>query len=184
MRIRDWKDIVEDVIEHDVDSDGWKAVAGNRNRGLGEDMYLAHPRGGVYQLKTYAKNPFEVKGVGAKVARRIDDDIDPYLPGNEPTGGRFAVRSAPRDEDDAREKARRMEETIKTHADAPTTPADMFDDVMEALESPAFGPLSYDRYDRPEELDGLSSTFEERDEELAEELDRIIDDDEVDRGFQ
>ncbi|GAA0644327.1 hypothetical protein [Salarchaeum japonicum] len=182
MRVRDWKDIVEDVVDSGADPDGWRAVAGDRAGGVGEDLYLGHPSAGVYQLKTYAKNPYEVKGAGARVARRLDDELDSFFP--EKTGGGFAVQSPPEDEDDAEEKAQRLEEVVKAHADAPTTPDALFEDVMDAIDSPAFGPMEYDQYGRPEELDGLSDTFEEAEELLTEELDDLIESDDVGRGFQ
>ncbi|WP_122090493.1 hypothetical protein [Halalkalicoccus subterraneus] len=182
MRIREWQDILHDVIESDVEADGWRAVAGDRSRGLGEDLYLGHPRSGVYHLKTYAKNPFSVRGVGARVARNLDDEIGSYLPEGE--DGRFAVRSSPDGEEHAKEQAKRLEETIKAHADAPTTPDALFEDVMGAVESPAFGPMEYDSYGRPENLDRLAEDFEEADELLNAELDELIGDDDVDRGFQ
>ncbi len=181
MRIRDWQDVVADVTERDVPADDWRAVAGDRSGGVGEDLYLAHPAAGVFFLKTYAKNPYEVRGVGSRVARSLDDEIGTFLP--EEGTGRFAVRSAPEDEDHASEQASRVEEVVRAHADAPTTPGDMFDDVMEAMESPAFGPMEYDQYDRPDELSELSDRFEEADRLLSAELDDLIDDDEVGRGF-
>ncbi|WP_276254331.1 hypothetical protein [Halomontanus rarus] len=184
MRIREWQDILEDVTERNVDPDDWRAVAGDRSGGVGEDMYLAHPRAGVFFLKTYAKNPFEVRGVGTQVARQLDDEIGSFLPNRrEEAGGRFAVRSPPDDEDRAKQQATRLEEVVKAHADAPTTPGDMFDDMMDALESPAFGPMEYDQYDRPDELEELSDRFEEAEELLSSELDELIETDEVDRGF-
>jgi hypothetical protein len=183
MRVRDWDDIVEDVVEQNVDPQGWRAVAGDRAGGVGEDLYVGHPAAGVYQLKTYAKNPFDVRGVGARVARHLDDEIGSYLPAESDTG-RFAVQSPPDGEDEAEDRASHLEEVIKAHADAPTTPGDLFDDVMEALDSPAFGPMEYDQYDRPNELDELSSTFEEAEELLDAELEDLVDDDGVGRGFQ
>jgi len=183
MRIREWKDIVEDVVEKDVDPDDWRAVGGKRAGGVGEDLYLGHPRGGVYHLKTYAKNPYEVKGVGARVARKLDDEIGSFLPQQE-TEGRFAVQNPPESENDAEEKARHLEEVVKAHADAPTTPNDCFDDVMDALDSPAFGPIDFDRYDRPDPAEELSERFEEAEDLLNEELDDLIEDDDVGRGFQ
>jgi AcrR family transcriptional regulator len=184
MRVRDWQDILEDVIEGDSDRQGWRAVAGQRRNGVGEDLYLGHPSVGVYQLKTYAKNPYEVRGVGARVARRIDEDIDPLLPDPDRAQGRFGVRRPPEDEDHAEDMAKRLEETVKVHADAPTTPDDFFDDVMEALDSPAFGPMEFELSDRPDQLDDLSNTFEEAEELLTAELDDLIEEDEVGRGFQ
>ncbi|WP_255168184.1 hypothetical protein [Natrononativus amylolyticus] len=184
MRIREWQDVLAEVTDESrsADPDDWRAVAGDRAGGVGEDMYLAHPRAGVFFLKTYAKNPFQVRGVGAQVARKLDDEIGSFLPERD-AGGRFAVRSPPEDEDHAESQATHLEEVVKAHADAPTTPQDFFDDVMDALESPAFGPMEYDQYDRPDELDDLSDRFEEADELLSAELDDLIETDEVDRGF-
>lgn len=181
MRVRDWEDIVSDVVESSVDPEYWRAVAGTRAGGVGEDLYLGHPNAGLYHLKTYAKNPFDVKGVGTQVARRLDDEIGSYLP--EDTPARFAVQQPPQDEADAKLKARRIEETIRAHSDAPTTPDDLFDDLMDAIESPAYGPMEYDLSDRPDGLAELSSTFEEAEELLDAELEDLIAADEIDRGF-
>ena len=182
MRIRDWQDLLEDVSDRDVDPEGWRAVAGTRAHGVGEDMYLAHPRGGVYLLKTYAKNPFEVRGYGTRVARRVDDEIGTFLPESDSTG-RFAIRKPPEDESAAADTASRLEAVVKAHADAPTRPQDFFDDVMDALESPAFGPMAYDGYDRPDHLEELSTLFEDAESVLDVELDSLIETDGVDRGF-
>ncbi|RBI64068.1 hypothetical protein DMJ13_06120 [halophilic archaeon] len=187
MRIRDWQDILQDVVERDVDPEGWRATGGTRAEGVGEDLYVGHPSAGVYHLKTYAKNPFEVRGVGTRVARSLDDEIGSYLPREDYREGRFAVQhpdAAPGDEEEAEERAKRLEETIRAHADAPTNRADLFDDVMEAMESPAFGPMDYDNYDRPDAVEDLAATFEEAEELLDAELDDLIDEDEVGKGFQ
>ncbi|ELZ78796.1 hypothetical protein G3A49_17520 [Haloferax volcanii] len=192
MRVRDWQDILSEVVDagRDRDPDAWRAVAGNRRRSLGEDLFLAHPDAGVYQLKTYAKNPYEVRGVGARVARRIDDDLDPLFPrrrddgDGEATPGRFAVQNPPEDESQAESMARRLEETVKVHADAPTTADDFFTDVMEALDSPAFGPMDYEFDARPDRLDDLTEEFTDADELLSSDLDDLIESDGVDRGFQ
>jgi len=180
MRVRDWQDILEDVVEHDTDPDQWRAVGGDRRSGIGEDLYLAHPSTGVYQLKTYAKNPYEVQGVGSQVARRIDDEIDPLFP--EQGTGLFGVQQAPEDEDDAEEKATNLEEVVKAHADAPTSPKALFEDIMDTLDSPAYGPMDYEMDDRPESMADLTDTFEEAEELLDAELEDLIDED-VTRGF-
>jgi hypothetical protein len=182
MRVREWQDILDDVAAKSTDAEGWRGVAGQRRGGVGEDLYIGHPAVGVFHLKTYAKNPYDVRGVGARVARRIDDDIDPLLPGDD-AEGRFAVRGAPEDEEAAETMAKRLQETVRVHAAAPTTPDDFFEDVMEAIESPAFGPMEFDAYGRPERLDSLSSTFEEAEELLDAELEDLVDDDEIGRGF-
>ncbi len=184
MRVRDWTDILEDVTENDSDPDAWRAVAGRRRQGVGEDLFLGHPSVGVFQLKTYARNPYDVKGVGARIARKVDDDIEPLLPRRDDGAGRFAVRSPPDDEDHAKSMATRLEEALKVHAEAPTTGDDLFTDVMEALDSPAFGPMEYDGYERPDRLGDLNDLFEDVDELLSSELEDLVRDDEIDRGFQ
>jgi hypothetical protein len=184
MRVRDWTDILRDVTESGDDPDEWRAVAGQRRTGIGEDLYLGHPTVGVYHLKTYAKNPYEVKGVGTQVARKVDGDIDSLLPRRDDSTGRFAVRGTPEDEDHAKSMAKRLEETLKVHADAPTTGDDLFTDVMDAIDSPAFGPMEFELSERPERLKELSTTFEDAEDVLEAELDDLVDRDEIGRGFQ
>lgn len=180
MRVRDWQDILEDVVENDTDPDQWRAVGGDRRSGIGEDLYIAHPSTGVYQLKTYAKNPYDVQGVGAQVARRIDDEIDPLFP--EEGTGLFGVQQPVEDEKEAEEKATDLQEVLKAHADAPTTPQALFEDVMETLDSPAYGPMEFDTHDRPESMAELTDTFEEAERLLDAELEDLIDEN-VRRGF-
>ncbi|MFB6090977.1 MAG: hypothetical protein ABEJ97_07955 [Halobellus sp.] len=185
MRVRDWQDILADVTDAGVDPDGWRAVAGDRPDGLGEDLYLGHPDAGVYALKTYAKNPTELRGVGGRVARRIDEGLEPLLPSQDrDEAGRFAVQSPPEDEDHAETMARRLEETVKVHAEAPTGPEDFFEDVMDALDSPAFGPMDYEFDGRPDRLDRLREEFEDAEELLSKDLDDLVEEDGVGRGFQ
>jgi len=182
MRVRDWDDIVAEVTDAGADPDEWRAVAGSRAGGVGEDLYVGHPSAGVYQLKTYAKNPRDLRGVGTRVARKVDDGLAPYLPdGDEPR--RFAVQQAPEDEDEAEATAERVKATVESHAEAPEDGEALFRDLMEALDSPAFGPLEYEFDGRPEALDDLADEFEEAERLLNSELDDLIDEDEIDRGF-
>lgn len=184
MRVRDWTDILHDVADHGDDPDEWRATAGRRRADVGEDLYLGHPSVGLYHLKTYAKNPYEVNGVGTRVARKVDGDIDSLLPNRDESTGRFAVRGAPDDEDHAKTMAKRLEETVRVHADAPTTGDDFFTDVMEALDSPAFGPMEFELSERPERVEELSTTFEDAEAVLEAELDDLVDSDQIGRGFQ
>lgn len=200
MRVRAWQDILADVSESSADPAGWRAVAGDRRDGIGEDLYLGHPDAGVYQLKTYAKNPFEVQGVGTELARHVDDGIAPLFPERGPSergpadrgsapfperaGGRFGVQRGIDDEDDAERAAKRLSAVVDVHRDNPTTPGDFFEDVMDALDSPAYGPMEYDAYGRPDGLDDLADEFEEADRLLNADLEDLVDDDGVGRGFQ
>ncbi len=181
MRVRDWEDIVSDVVESNADPEGWRALAGDREGGVGEDFYLGPPSQGVYHLKTYAKNPFEVRGVGTRVARKVDDGLADFLPDD--GSGRFAVQQPVKDEDEAEDRASNLEQVVQAHADAPTTPGDFFDDVMDALESPAFGPMEYDPYGRPDAMDDLKAEFADAEELLDAELDDLVEEDDVGRGF-
>jgi flagellar motility protein MotE (MotC chaperone) len=180
MRVRDWQDILDDVVESDNDPDQWRAVGGDRRNGIGEDLYLAHPSTGVFHLKTYAKNPYEVQGVGSRVARKVDDEIDPLFP--QEGSGLFGVQQPVEDESEAEEKAKTLEQVVKAHADAPTTPQDFFEDVMDTLDSPAYGPMDFELDDRPETMAELTDTFEEAEELLDAELEDLIDEN-VSRGF-
>jgi hypothetical protein len=181
MRVRDWQSVLEDVTENDADPGDWRAVAGARAAGLGEDHNLGPPGVGVFQLKTYAKNPFEVRGVGTQVARRVDDDIQPLFPAEDV--GRFGVQSPVENEAQAEQVGKDLEGVLSAHADAPTTPDDLFEDVMGALDSPAYGPLDYDQHDRSDSLAELAETFEEAEDLLDAELDDLIDEDGTSRGF-
>jgi hypothetical protein len=180
MKVREWTDILRDVAELDADPGAWRGVGGSRDGGIGEDLYLGHPEAGVYQVKTYAKNPYEVDGVGTRVARRIDDDLDPLFPASE--AGGFGVQPMPDDEEEAKTLSKRLGTVMETHAEAPTTPAALFEDVMDAVDSPAYGPMTYDLTDRPEPLSGLADTFEEAESVLEAEFEDVISED-VERGF-
>jgi len=182
MRVREWEDILEDVAESNADPAGWRAIGGDRAGGIGEDLYLGHPDVGAYQLKTYARNPFQVEGVGTRVARRIDDELAPLFP-EEETGGRFGVQQPAEDEETAKERVQELETVVGTHADAPTSPGALFEDIMETLDSPAYGPMEFDHHDRPDPLSGLTETFEEAESVLEAEFEDVIDES-VRRGFQ
>ena len=184
MPVRSWDEILAEIADERVEPDRWRAAAGPRAGGLGEDLFIGHPRVGVYQLKTYAKSPLELRGVGQQVARRIDDDIDPLLPHREREdhAGHFGVRTPPADAAQASSMAKQVEETLRTHSIAPTGPEDLFEDMMQALESPAYGPMQYRPYDRPAGLDALSEEFPEADALLERSLDELIEADGVNHG--
>jgi hypothetical protein len=182
MRVRDWDDIMEDVVESNADPDGWRGIGGDRANGIGEDLYIGHPGVGVFQLKTYAKNPYEVQGVGARVARSIDDELDPLFPDKDDATGLFGVQQPPESEDDAEDTVKDLKTVVETHADAPTSPDALFEDIMDAMDSPAYGPMDFDDYDRPDEMGELTDTFEEAEDLLDAEFEDVIEED-VDRGF-
>ena len=77
MKIKDRREILNDII-HDGKKHprGWKAIFGKDNHRLTRDYYLMNPNSGIYYMKEYDKNPFIVKGIGSKIARKIDDEIE------------------------------------------------------------------------------------------------------------
>ena len=181
MTIRDWQDVLAEVVDSTADPQSWRAVAGERRRGLGEDLYLGHPYAGVYHLKTFAKNPFEVNGVGTRVARKIDDDLEELFPAGDT--GQFGVQPGYESSEAAEAAANRVEDVVRTHADAPTSPDALFEDIMEAIDSPAYGAIEHDQFGRPDSLDELASTFTETESLLNAELDELIEDQDIGRGF-
>jgi hypothetical protein len=76
------KNIIQDGKKHPT---GWNAAFGKDTTLFSHDCYIFHPNIGIYLLKEYNKNPFETKGVGSKLARNIDEDIEEQMmkkPGN------------------------------------------------------------------------------------------------------
>jgi hypothetical protein len=54
---------------------------------------------------------------------------------------------------------------------------------MDAMDSPAFGPIEHDQYGQPEPLEELGDTFADAEELLSKELDDLVEEDDVGRGF-
>jgi hypothetical protein len=85
MKIKSRNEVLNDIIRDSKKySKGWKATFGKDKNLFSNDYYLFHPDTGIYLIKEHLKNPFERKGMGAKIARKIDDDIGERL--NKNTG--------------------------------------------------------------------------------------------------
>lgn len=77
MNIKSRKDILSDIIDDSAKHPtGWKAAIGKDHHTLSHDYYIFHPDVGCYLLKEYQKNPYTRKGLGSKIARQIDEDIE------------------------------------------------------------------------------------------------------------
>ena len=76
VKLKSRGELLNDMIA-DADNypNNWKAIFGNDNERLSRDFYIFNPDVGIYLLKEYNKNPFEVKGIGGKIARSVDEDI-------------------------------------------------------------------------------------------------------------
>lgn len=78
-------DVIKDAEKHPK---GWKSVYGKDNDRLSNDYYMMHPRVGIYLLKEYPKNPYERVGVGGKIARQVDSEIEKEI---SKTAGDFGI---------------------------------------------------------------------------------------------
>lgn len=77
MKIKDRNEILTDIIKDGKKHPkGWNAVFGKDIRRMSNDYYLFNPNTGIYLLKEYQKNPFQIRGIGGKIARHIDEDIE------------------------------------------------------------------------------------------------------------
>lgn len=82
VKIKSRSAILSEIIQEGKQHpDGWSATFGSDPQSLSHDCYMFHPSVGFYLIKEYDKNPYEVRGVGSKIARRIDDDIRDRLTG-------------------------------------------------------------------------------------------------------
>jgi hypothetical protein len=80
VKIKPRNDILSDIIrDAKKHPKGWNAAFGQDSDLFSHDCYIFHPRIGIYLLKEYNKNPFEVKGIGLKLARHIDEDIEEQI---------------------------------------------------------------------------------------------------------
>ena len=77
MKIKSRNEILKDVIKegkkHPKD---WKAIFGKDRKRFSRDYYIFNQETGIYLLKEYEKNPYEIKGIGQKIARHVDEDIE------------------------------------------------------------------------------------------------------------
>jgi hypothetical protein len=80
LKIKTRNEILNDVIrDGKKHSKDWNAVFGKDNARLSRDCYIFNPKIGVYLLKEYEKNPYETKGIGGLVARKLDEDVESEL---------------------------------------------------------------------------------------------------------
>jgi hypothetical protein len=69
-------DVIRDGKKHPKE---WNAVFGKDKTSLSRDCYIFNPNVGIYLLKEYEKNPFEIKGLGGLVARHLDEEVQAQI---------------------------------------------------------------------------------------------------------
>lgn len=76
MRILSREALLNEIInEAKKRKRGWKLIFGKDEKMQSLDYYIIHPEVGIYLLKEYQKNPFLFRGVGGKIARKVDEGI-------------------------------------------------------------------------------------------------------------
>lgn len=89
MKIKNRNEVLNDVIrDGKKHPKGWKAILGEDRNRFSRDYYILNRDTGIYFLKEYNKNPFEIKGIGGKIARRVDDEIESEI---EKKSGDFGI---------------------------------------------------------------------------------------------
>lgn len=77
MKIKSRYEVLNDLIKNGKKHPKeWKAVFGSDEKRLSKDYYIFNPNVGIYLLKEHQKNPYEVLGVGGKIARNVDENVE------------------------------------------------------------------------------------------------------------
>lgn len=77
MKIKSRISLLNEIIkESEKFPNGWKAVIGKDEKRFSNDYYIFNPDIGIYLMKEYQKNPYKVRGLGGKIARHVDDNIE------------------------------------------------------------------------------------------------------------
>jgi hypothetical protein len=76
VEIKDMQETLAEIIrEARKRPEKWYSLYGVDRELHSEDICIFNPDIGIYKIKKFQKNPWEQLGVGAKIARKVDDDI-------------------------------------------------------------------------------------------------------------
>lgn len=173
MKIKNLDDVVEDIKDEGKDvenKDEWWAGKGNQ-KDLGDEWFVGHPEIGLYQFKSYRKNPYTLKGVGTKLTKNIDDEIESDF--EKDTNSMFGILP----NEIKKSRKRRTEKMIKEEEFK--NPTQLFKKILDGLGINIRGNLSYSKNDSPKPVRNLRSKFEEEQKQLTEEFRKILNRDEV-----
>ncbi len=74
--IKSREEILKEIIKKGREKPkGWKATYRMDPRFNSLEYCLMNPEVGIYQIKEWQKNPFQVKGVGSMLSRKVDEDL-------------------------------------------------------------------------------------------------------------
>ncbi|UCG01123.1 MAG: hypothetical protein JSW11_16085 [Candidatus Heimdallarchaeota archaeon] len=77
MAIKSLQEILKDILKEGRKTPGeWKTLLAPTSDRFGSDLLLFHPTTGpIYQVRAYEKNPFQMTGMGTRIARNVDEDF-------------------------------------------------------------------------------------------------------------
>ncbi|MFX1515888.1 MAG: hypothetical protein ACFFC6_06235 [Promethearchaeota archaeon] len=77
MAIKSLQEILRDILKEGRKTPGeWKTLLAPTSDRFGSDLLLFHPTTGpIFQVRAYEKNPFQMTGVGTRIARNVDEDF-------------------------------------------------------------------------------------------------------------
>lgn len=77
MAIKSLQEILRDILKEGRKTPGeWKTLFAPTSDRFGSDLLLFHPTTGpIYQVRAYEKNPFQMAGMGTRIARNVDEDF-------------------------------------------------------------------------------------------------------------
>lgn len=70
------EEILKEIVKKGKENPkGWKATHCYNSQLNILERYILNPKVGIYQINEWYKNPFEVKGIGDKIAKKVDEDL-------------------------------------------------------------------------------------------------------------
>ncbi|MEA2054686.1 MAG: hypothetical protein U9O96_06205 [Candidatus Thermoplasmatota archaeon] len=74
--MRSREEVLKEIIQNGKkDPKGWKGTYRYDASVNAMEYIILHPKFGVYEIKEWQKNPYEVIGVGDKIARKVDEGL-------------------------------------------------------------------------------------------------------------
>lgn len=165
MKIKSRNQVLNDVIQDGKKHPkGWKAVFGKDNERLSRDYYMFNPEIGIYLLKEYNKNPYEIKGVGGKIARHIDEEIEKEISKHE---GDFGIIQG-----DFQKVLKNLEKGIH--------PQKIFDAALKGKKDLGISmPIRGQASNSKNAFNNLHNTLSTRQKKLDSELEKMASDDRI-----
>jgi hypothetical protein len=155
--------LTEFIKESKKHPKGWMATFGKDHNLLSNDCYIFNPNIGVYLIKEYHKNPYQVKGIGSKIARNIDEDIEKTI---RKDSGDFGVVQG-----DIRKIIRNIDKGIH--------PQQIFEEGLKGNDLGIKVPIKGKASTSQETFNYLNTSFSTKQKKLDSKFEKIMNDDGV-----